>query len=138
MKIKLDLVVAAVSGLAGSYVLWAEGISWVSIGGLVVCLALLLIVFGALVVVPSQVYRGSEKLKQEYEITFSVDGLHFQTAGIDSRLEWELYKNWIEGPEFFILYHGEREFSVIPKRAFENDDERKRFKGLLSGKVSAR
>ncbi len=135
MRIKLDLVVAAVCGLAGSYVLWVEGVSWVSLGGLLGCLGLLLIVFMALVVVPSQVYRGSEKLKQDYNISFNDEGIHFQTLSIDSRLQWELYKKWIEGPEFFILYHGKREFSVIPKRVFENDDEQKRFKDLLSRRV---
>ena len=138
MKLSLDLVLAACCGLAGSYSLWVDGVSWVSIGGLVACLVLSLIVFTALVIVPFQVYKGSDKLKNDYDISFGEKGILFRTLGIDSRLDWDVYNTWIEGPEFFILYYGEREFSVLPKRVFENDDELKGFKQLISAKVRAR
>jgi YcxB-like protein len=136
MKLKLDLVVAVLSGLAGGYLLWIDAVSWISLTALLACLVLLLIVFTALVVVPAQIYKGSQKLKQDYELIFSDEGILFRTSSIDSRLAWDLYKSWIENAEFFILYHGKREFSVIPKRAFENDEEQKRFKELLAGKVA--
>lgn len=138
LRVKLDLVVAALCGVAGLYVLLTEGLSWVSLGGIFACSVLLLIMFIALVIVPHQVYRGSDKLKQDYDITFSEDGIQFKTPGIDSRLDWDIYDYWIEGPEFFILYYGKDLFSVIPKRAFESDAERRRFTELLFTKVRAR
>jgi hypothetical protein len=44
----------------------------------------------------------------------------------------------VEGSDFFILYYGNREFSVAPKRVFKDHDELNRFRELLSRKIGPR
>lgn len=138
LRVKLDVAVAILAGIAGIYLLYTDGLSWIGLSAVIACCAMLLIVFVALVIAPNQAYRGSDKLKHDYHLTFGEDGIQFRTSGIDSRLDWDIYDYWIEGPEFFILYYGKNQFSVIPKRAFQSDTERKRFADLLSAKVRAK
>ena len=59
----------------------------------------------------------------------------FRTTAIDSRLAWSLYQNATEVRDFYLLYHGRRQFTVIPKRAFENETDRRAFEALLLAHV---
>lgn len=123
MGVTRDIVIAVLCGAAAVWLFVTEGLSvWslVAAGGF---LALLGVVCSALVVVPRIIYADSAKLGNEYELTFRHEGIHFKTRDIDSHIDWELYDNWIEDDEFFILYYGKRNFSVVPKRAFSENQE---------------
>lgn len=135
MTLKLDIAVATFTALVALLSLKIDGISWLSVSAICVTVLLLLVVFCALFVVPAQMYKGSEKLKQDYELVFSEEGIKFKTADIDSNLKWDLYKRWIENQDFFILYHGKNEFSVIPKRVFKDHAELNGFKELIKRKI---
>ncbi len=135
MTLKLDLAVAAITALVAVYWIKTHGLSWLSMAALCATVLLLLVVICALFIVPIQLYRGSEKLKQQYELVFSEEGIQFKTEDIDSHLKWELYKRWIENQEFFIMYHGKNEFSVIPKRVFRDEAELNGFRELIRRKV---
>ncbi len=62
-------------------------------------------------------------LDDEYHLEFRDDGIGFKTKDIDSNLKWTLYHSWLRDNEFYILYHGNRDVSVIPRRSFANGDD---------------
>jgi hypothetical protein len=73
---------------------------------------------------PGLHYRYEPKLKSEYRLQFRDEGLRFQTDDIDSELKWSLYNSWKRDDEFFYLFHGKRNVSVIPRRALVDADEK--------------
>jgi len=73
------------------------------------------------------IYNSQPKLKDEYCLVFSDDGIRFKTDNIDSVLQWPIYQSWISDDDYYIMYHGKRDLSVIPRRALaEGDDARLR------------
>ena len=75
-------------------------------------------------------------LHEEYSLTFSPEGIHFQTTDIDSQLQWKMYSHALIDKESFLLYYGSNQFSVIPKSAFQTAAEREGFERLLANKIS--
>jgi hypothetical protein len=86
-------------------------------------------------VLPRIMIAGLARLRDEYRLTFSDDGILFQTATIDSRINWGLYTSATVVRDFYLLYYGRREFTVIPKRAFEDAAEMQAFDALLLAHV---
>jgi len=106
--------------------------AWLSI---ILGLVLLLILAYAFLVLPALIYRADPKLKWEYSLDFYDDRIEFKTRGIDSTLQWSLYQSWLGDEEFFILYHGKRDLSVIPRRVLKLDNSDARFAKLLERKL---
>ena len=98
-------------------------------------LILLLLVAYALLILPILIYRSDPKLKWEYSLDFYDDRIEFKTRGIDSTLQWQLYHSWVDDDEFYILFHGKRNVSVIPRRVLASDDSDERFAELLQRKI---
>jgi hypothetical protein len=86
-------------------------------------------------VLPRLAIAGASKLHNEYRLSFAEDGILYRTAAIDSRIDWSLYTHAVVVRDFYLLYHGRREFTVIPKRAFANAAEMQAFDALLVAKV---
>jgi hypothetical protein len=127
-KRKLNVVRDSVVGLAmiglGCYFLQATGnslLGWFAIASGVIVIGLNLY---AVTVLPELIYRYQPKLKSEYRMQFRDTGIHFQTDDIDAELKWSLYHSWLRDEEFYILYSGKRDVSVIPRRALGDADER--------------
>ena len=140
-----DAVIAAsVLGLAAF--LWlSNGYSWV-VGVMLVsilffCLLLgffcLLLGFGVFVV-PALVSRSQPKLREPYNLRFSDEGVHFRTTGIDSNLSWSLYSSWRQDSDFVYLFHGPRDVTILPRRAFSNADDEALFLRLISRRFGSR
>ncbi len=68
---------------------------------------------------PSLIFQSQPKLKSEYQLHFGDDAIGFKTDTIDSTLQWSTYHSWLRDNEFYILFHGTRDISVIPRRSFE-------------------
>ena len=81
--------------------------------------------------VPRRIFRRNPKLHDEYSLTFSDEGIHFRTAHIDSQLAWTLYTNAVVSGNSYLLYYGESQLSIIPKRFFPSTDKREQFEQLL-------
>ena len=130
----LDLLVATVSLVcAGACIIAAAGatnIAFLSVG-----IALLAILLVGLLVMPRFVYQRQPTLKLAYSLTFSDADIHFRTSTIDARLQWPIYERWEEHPEFYFLFHGKRDVSVIPRRAFVSQAEDEAFRSLLTRKI---
>jgi hypothetical protein len=73
----------------------------------------------------------SLKREQEYQLTLSDAGIHFQTESIDSRIAWSLYRRATRTARFYLLYYGRNQFTVIPRRVFKDDGEAQAFEELL-------
>ncbi len=134
---KRDFVGGAVALVAGIYLLQTStmipAFGWLLVlaGGFM--LALLMY---AVFLLPHMIYRYQPKLKSEYRLRFWEDGIGFQTDEIDAQLKWAFYHSWIQDAEFYILYHGERDVSVIPRRALK-DDADKNLSDLLRQHIGA-
>ena len=133
-----DAVIAAsVLGLAAF--LWLfNGYSWV-VGVMLVSILFfgLLLGFGVFVV-PALVSRSQPKLREPYNLRFSDEGVHFRTTGIDSNLSWSLYSSWRQDSDFVYLFHGPRDVTILPRRAFSNADDEALFVRLISRRFGSR
>ena len=96
---------------------------------------LLALVAYALLLLPTLIYRSQPKLKSEYRLIFSDDGIGFKTDEIDSMLKWSIYHSWLRDDEFYIMYHGKRDLSVVPRRVLTSQDNDERFSNLLKRKI---
>ena len=123
LQVKRDLVGGMIA-IAGGIFLMSTfetvTLAWILIVAGVVLVSL---VVYALYVLPRLIYRSQPKLKDEYRLEFREDGIGFKTKDIDSNVKWSLYHSWLRDNEFYILYHGTRDFTVIPRRSFANGDD---------------
>ncbi len=81
-------------------------------------------------------FHRNPKFRERYRITVSDDGLHFQTASIDSRVAWTHYSKILTSESVILLIYGTRMYSVIPTRAFSSPAERAAFLELVRRHVA--
>lgn len=130
-----DISIGLAAIVAGIGMYFWNGIqlySWVLI---IPGLILLLLVAYAFLMLPKLIYHSDPKLKWEYSLSFYDDRIEFRTNEIESILKWQLYRAWLRDDEFYILYHGKRNISVIPRRAFDSDGSDNRLTKLLERKL---
>jgi hypothetical protein len=84
---------------------------------------------------PRVVFRTTKRFHQPYELTFSADGIHFRTIGMDSHLQWSIYNRALITPNVCLLYYDKRQFTTVPQRVFKNEEERARFDKLITEKI---
>jgi hypothetical protein len=89
----------------------------------------------AFALIPRIAFRREPKFRDDYTLTFSPQGIHFQTAHIDSDLQWSLYNRALVDAHSFILYHGSQQFTVIPKRVFQDTAQREAFENLVAHSI---
>lgn len=132
---KVDKVVAVLLALFGVYMVWADGIYWWTL----IWFALAVVEWFNLLTLQSlQVrlwFKREPKFRDEYCLTFTPDHIHFQTASIDSTLDWSYYGRVLEGKTIFLLFYGKGLYSVIPKRCFGSESDLEAFRTLLKEKI---
>jgi YcxB-like protein len=132
-RLRLPLDIAAVFGAAalGAYELWSgshiTGVVMLALAGFFVMMLL-----AAFFVIPVLTFRSEPRFRDEYALSFSQQGIHFRTAHIDSDLQWTLYTRVLVDASSFILYYGSRQFTVVPRRAFQDDAQRLMFERMLA------
>ena len=131
------VITASVLGLAAF--LWLSyGYSWV-VGLMLVSILFFCLLLGfGVFVVPALVSRSHPKLREPYSLRFSDEGVHFRTTGIDSNLSWSLYSSWRQDSDFVYLFHGPRDVTILPRRAFSNADDEALFVRLISRRFGSR
>jgi hypothetical protein len=111
-------VIAGIAGITGGlYLALESSLGWVAWLLFTAGAILLALVAYAMFLLPRMIYNSQPKLKNQYRLAFSDDGIGFKTDGIDSTLQWSIYQSWLSDNEFYIMYHGKRDLSVIPRRA---------------------
>jgi len=130
LRLPLDIAVTVGVAVLGAYELrsgsHAFGIALLSVSGIFA-----LILVAAFAVIPSISFRTQPKFRDEYSLRFSPEGIHFQTTHIDSDLQWGMYTSALVDAYSFILYYGSQQFTVIPKRVFQDGSQRQAFERLL-------
>ena len=110
----------------------------------IVLFALLLaagLVYRIFVDMPRRYFRADPKLRDEYQLTFSPDGVRVQTSQIDSKLAWSLYTRVLENDSLYVIVYGNKDtrtMTPVPKRAFRNADEELEVRNLLRQHVDHR
>jgi hypothetical protein len=103
--------------------------------GFAAALLLVLVLIGAFMVLPRVLFAREAKFRDEYSLTFSPEGIHFQTEHIDSQLQWSLYTRALVDAHSFVLYYGSRSFTIIPKRVFRTAEQQAAFERMIAKKI---
>jgi YcxB-like protein len=136
-RLRLPLDIAVIVGVVaiGAYE-WRSGSQGFGITLLCVSGIFALMLVAAFAVIPTIAFRRQPKFLDDYALSFSPQGIHFQTAHIDSDLKWSMYTSALIDANSFILYYGSQQFTVIPKRVFQDISQRQTFEKLLMQNVS--
>lgn len=67
-------------------------------------------------------FKSNKKFTETQNIIFNDAGLQYETQGIKSNIRWDFYNSYLESANTFLLIHGKKQYSVIPKNAFKNVD----------------
>jgi hypothetical protein len=135
LRLPLDIAVTAGVVICGAYEARSGsrglGIALLGVSGL---FALMLV--AAFTILPKIAFRSQPKLRDDYSLRFSPQGIHFRTEHIDSHLQWGMYTRALVDVYSFIFYYGSHQFTVIPKRVFQDVLQRQEFERLLEQNVS--
>jgi len=131
LRLRLDVIVIVGLVLVGTYLWRSPGTHWLGVASVSFSAAFALILVAAFVLVPPLAFRREPKFRDEYSLSFSAEGIHFHTASIDSQLQWNLYTRALVDANSYVLYHGPRSFTVIPKRAFQSAEQQAAFEKIL-------
>lgn len=136
-RLRLPLDVAVIVGVAvvGAYE-WRSGSHGFGLTLLCVSGIFALVLVATFGVIPTIAFRRQPKFRDDYSLSFSPQGIHFRTAHIDSDLKWSMYTSALVDAYSFILYYGTQQFTVVPKRVFQDVSQRQIFEQLLMQNVS--
>jgi hypothetical protein len=131
LRLWLNIVAIVVTGISGVYLWQSASLHWLSVTSDSISVAFVLFLVAAFIVIPPLAYRREPKFRDEYSLTFSQEGIHFNTAHIDSQLQWGIYSRALVDAHSYVLYYGTGLFTVIPKRVFQSSEQQKAFEQLL-------
>ncbi|MFT3908845.1 MAG: YcxB family protein [Ferruginibacter sp.] len=72
---------------------------------------------------PRIIYRKATVFKDRLRVTLAASYFEIENNKGSRNWEWNEFSTWMESPHFFHLYFNSRSFFIIPKEAFEGDDE---------------
>ena len=136
VRLPLDAFAVVLGIGIGTYLWRIPAWHWWGVGCVLLSALLILMLVAAFTVIPALVFRREPKFREEYSLTFSPDGIHFRTASIDSQLQWSLYSRALVDAHSYVLYYGSTQFTVIPKRVFQNAEQQQAFEQMLKQHVS--
>lgn len=125
-----DLIIAGFLFLIALNYLYYSSFSTFSI--IVLILVLTVTILGILVYffVPIYKFKQTAKYHEEYTLIFSKDMIKFQTPSIQSELKWDNYSEIWENKDYYYLVQAPRIYTLIPKRAFQNETENQLFQEM--------
>jgi len=135
---KVDKVVAAILALVGVFSTWAAGTFWWTLIFLPLAILEWLNLLSIRPFVIRRWFKHNPKFTETYHLVLDRSGIQFRTKSIDSRITWEHYTKVLEDDRLWLLVYGRRMYSVIPKRAFKDDNEMDRFRSLVAQNIVAR
>jgi predicted membrane protein len=72
---------------------------------------------------PITIYKKSATFKDKFKATFGKEEFTIENERGSRSWSWQEFSASMESPHFFHLYFNSRSFFIIPKEAFEGDDE---------------
>jgi len=79
---------------------------------------------------PGFVFKQTEKFHEQYQLSFYLNAIDFQTPSISSKLEWKMYHKLWENNDFFYLIQNKNIYTVLPKRAFTTSQDIDTFRDM--------
>jgi len=135
LRLPLDFFVIVVL-LGGGACLWrSPELRWLALASVALAVVFALILTAAFTVIPVLAFRREPKFRDEYSLEFAPEGIHFRTAHIDSRLQWNMYSRALITKHSYVLYYGWGQFTVIPSRVFQSAEQRQAFEKLLAESI---
>ena len=135
LRLPLDIAVIVIGSAIAAYQ-FRSGSQWLGTAVIALCALFAAILVAAFTVIPRIAFRRQPKFRDDYSLSFSEQGIHFRTTHIDSELQWAMYSHALVDAHSFILYYGPNQFSVIPRRVFQDDRQRQTFERLLAQHVA--
>jgi YcxB-like protein len=85
-------------------------------------------------VLPQIIYRQSATFKDSFRAVLGKEQFAIENDRGHKSWDWNNFATWMESPHFFHLYFNPRSFFIIPKDAFEGDEEQEARK-ILADKI---
>lgn len=84
-------------------------------------------------VLPRRSFRGDRKFRDPVTFTFTPEHIFVRTRLVESRIDWRLYSDVLEGRDCYVLVYGKdiRLLTPVPKRAFRNREHEQAFRALV-------
>ena len=88
--------------------------------------------YKGLIDAPRRYFRQDPKMRDEFALTFSDEGVAVKTPQSDSKLAWSLYKEVLENRSLYVLVYNEpARMTMVPKRVFRDANEELGFRRLV-------
>jgi hypothetical protein len=68
-------------------------------------------------------------------VEITQENLNIKGESFECTLKWKVYIKFMETPKSFMLYQSKNMFNLIPKRAFDSDEQIEEFRELLRAKI---
>ncbi|MBL0355996.1 MAG: YcxB family protein [Chitinophagaceae bacterium] len=85
-------------------------------------------------VLPNIIYKKSDTFKDRFRVTLGPTAFMIENERGSRSWPWTEFSTSMESPHFFHLYFDSRSFFIVPKDAFEGDDEHEARK-ILAAKI---
>ena len=131
-EIKLLMIVVNVFAIISAGLYWFKKISPFAFLMSSTLWFVMMIMFWFLL--PWMVYKKAKTFKDRFRAILGEYEFSIENERGSSRWGWEKFSTWMESPHFFHLYFNSRSFFIIPKDAFEGDQEHEARK-IFSGKI---
>lgn len=84
-------------------------------------------------VLPRRSFRGDRKFQDPVTLTFTPEHIFVRTRLVESRIDWRLYTDLLEGRDCYVLVYGKdvRLLTPVPKRAFRSREHEQAFRALV-------
>ena len=86
---------------------------------------------------PRMIYKKSKTFTDSFRAVLGREQFAIENERGHKGWDWSEFSTFMESPHFFHLYFNPRSFFIIPKDAFEDDDEHEARK-ILSAKIKSR
>jgi len=83
---------------------------------------------------PTIIYKKAQTFKDRFRAILGDREFSIENERGSKGWEWSQFSTWMESPHFFHLYFNSRSFFIVPKEAFEGDDEHEARK-ILAAKI---
>ena len=81
---------------------------------------------------------SSASFREPISVEITEEGSNWKGLNFESKVQWQLYRKFIETENLLILYQAKNLFNIIPKRAFDCDESIEKFKEILASKIENR
>jgi len=72
---------------------------------------------------PALIYRKSKTFQDSFDVTISAQHFFIETSSGTKSWAWREFSSYYETPAFFHLYFDTKSFFLVPKEAFEGQEQ---------------